>query len=52
MLAHAHSPRQLTGVHGSAHRLNFFMMHKLMIFFKMFDIFNLDSTTANTGRRD
>ena len=34
-----------------AHRLNFFMVLKLMLFFNMFDIFNFDSTVANIGRR-
>ena len=48
----ARSARQLTGVHGSVHRLCFFIMPKLMFFFNMLDMFILSSTVANTGRRD
>ena len=50
-LAHARSARQLTGVHGSAHRLSFFIMLKRMIFFNMFDIINLGNNAETTGRR-
>ena len=51
-LAHAHSTHRLTGVHGSAHRLDIFVMHKLsrMIFFSMY-ILNLGSTTATNDCR-
>ena len=47
-----HSTHRLTGVHGSAHRLNNFVMHKLnrMIFFSMC-ILNLGSTNANNDCR-
>ena len=52
-LAHAHSTHRLTGVHGSAHRLNILVMHKLdrRIFFSMY-ILNLGSTTATNEKKN
>ena len=49
--AQARSARQLTDVHGSAHRLYFFVILKLMIFFNMFDMINLSNTIETIGRR-